>query len=114
MAVSVNEVEVLKEHFLNIVKSTDLHAPNVNAIIYSLLGFIILIMDKKTDLQIRSCEVNTGNILWFTTNGHRYAFRYENGEESIVIRKGSFSGEMIAKVNNSTTTCELKQIFNKL
>lgn len=114
MAVNVNEVEVLKEYFLKIVKSSELHAPNVNAVIYSLLAFIILIMDEKSDIQVRSGEDGTGNMLWLTTNGHRYAFRYEISEESIVIRKGSFTGEMVAKVNNSTMTNELKQIFSKL
>ncbi len=114
MAVRVNEVEVLKEHFLKVVERSEHHVPNVNEVIYPLLGFIILIMDENSDIQVRSNEGDTGNMLWLTTNGHRYAFRYEEDDESIVIRKGSFAGDVIAKVNNSTTTIELKQIFSNL
>lgn len=114
MAVRINEVEVLKASFLKVVERSENHSLNVNEIIYPLLGIIILTMDEKSDIQVRSSEGDTGNMLWFTTNGHRYALRYENTDESILIRKGSFTGELIAKVNNSTTTNDLKLIFNKL
>ncbi|PKF62521.1 hypothetical protein CW745_03555 [Psychromonas sp. psych-6C06] len=114
MAVSVNEVEVLKEHFLKVVERSEHLSTNVNEIIYPLLGFIILTMDEQSDIQVRSGDTETGNMLWFTTNGKRYAFRYEADEQSIVIRKGNFTGQLIAKVNNSTSTHDLKIIFNQL
>ncbi len=114
MAINVSEVEVLKRLFLKVIERADSHAPNVNEIIYPLLGFILLITDEKSDIQVRPSDEANGNMLWLTTNGHRYAIRYEDNEKSIVIRKGNFMGAMIASVNNSTTTNELKLIFNQL
>lgn len=114
MAVCVNEIKVLKELFLKVVDRTNSHAPNVNEIVYPLLSCVILIMDEKSDIQVRSADADNGNMLWFTTNGKRYASRYEDDLKSIVIRKGSFEGDLVTKVNNSTSTTELKQIFADL
>ncbi len=114
MAIKVNNVLELKEHFLKVVDRAENHVPAVNEIIYPLLGFIILIMDDKSDIQVRANEGDSGNMLWLSTNGRRYAFRYEESSQSIVIRKGSFTGESIAKVNNSTSTKHLKQVFSQL
>jgi len=114
VAVKVNEVEVLKAHFLKVVERADNHVQSVNEVIYPLLAFIVLIMDDESDLQIRSNDDNTGNMLWLTTRGHRYAFRYEESDDAIVIRKANFTGPVVAKVNNSTGIGELKQVFAML
>lgn len=114
MAVCVSEVELLKTLFIKVVERANSHAPNVNEIIYPLLGFILLITDEESDIQVRPSEGENGNMLWLTTNGHRYAFRYEESEKSIVIRKRSFTGAMVASVNNSTPINELKHIFSQL
>ena len=114
MAVNVSAVEVLKELFIKVVERANSHAPNVNEIIYPLLSFVLLITDEESDIQVRASDGDNGNMLWLTTNGHRYAFRYEDSEKSIVIRKGTFTGSMVARVNNSTTVNELKLIFSKL
>ncbi|MDA7746193.1 hypothetical protein N8878_02535 [Psychromonas sp.] len=114
MAISISEVAVLKDLFLKVVERANNHAQSVNQIIYPLLGFILLTIDEESDIQMKASEGDQGNLLWLTTNGHRYAFRYEDTEKSIVIRKGNFMGAMIAAVNNSTTTNELQLIFSKL
>ena len=114
MAVRVNEVDVLKDYFFGVVARSEHHAPNVSEIIYPLLGLIVLRMDEQSDIQVRGSEGATGNMLWFTTNKQRYAFRYEHSDDTIEIRKGSFKGHLVAKVSNATTTNELKQIFKKL
>ena len=114
MAVQVNEIVALKDYFFRVVERAEHHAPNVNEIIYPLLSFIILIMDEQSEIQFKSCEGAIGNMVWFTSNGQRYAFRYEDNNDSIVIRKGSFQGTLVAKVNNKTTTNDLKQIFNEI
>jgi len=65
MPVRVNDVEVLKEYFSAVVKRSEHHAPNVNEVIYTLLGLIILSMDENSDIQVRGSEGSTGNMLWF-------------------------------------------------
>lgn len=78
MTVRVNDVEVLKQYFSGVVGRSEHHAQNVNEVIYTLLGLIILNIDENSDIQVRSNNGDTGNMLWFTTNGQRYAFRYEH------------------------------------
>ncbi len=114
MAVKVNEVDVLKDYFFGVVERSEHHAPNVSEVIYPLLGLIVLKMDANSDIQVRGSQGATGNILWFTTNQQRYAFRYEHTDDTIEIRKDSFKGNMIAKVDNGTTISDLKAIFAKL
>ena len=115
MAVKVNEVEALKDYFSGVVKRSEHHALNVNEVIYTLLGLIILNMDESSDIQVRGSEGSTGNMLWFTVNKQRYAFRYEhkNGGK-IEIRKGSYKGAIVAEIDNSTSTSDLKITFEKL
>ncbi|ENB2052492.1 hypothetical protein D2H34_003939 [Vibrio fluvialis] len=114
MAVKVNQVELLKDYFFGVVERSEHHAPNVNEVIYPLLGLIVLKMDDNSDIQVRGSQGVTGNILWFTTNSQRYAFRYEHEDDTIEIRKDSFKGDVVAKVNNSTTVADLKNIFASL
>ena len=114
MPVRVNDVEALKEYFSAVVKRSEDHAPNVNEVIYTLLGLIILSMDEDSDIQVRGSEGATGNMLWFTVNGNRYALRYEHADDTIEIRKNSYKGVLVAKVDNTTPTAALKNIFNNL
>lgn len=114
MAVKVNQVELLKEYFFGVVARSEHHAPNVSEVIYPLLGLIVLNMDDNSDIQVRGSEGATGNILWFTKNGQRYAFRYEHADDTVEIRKYSYKGELIEKVDNSTAISKLKDIFSKL
>ena len=114
MSVRVNDVEALKEYFSGVVERSEHHAQNVNEVIYSLLGLIILSMDENSDIQVRGSEGPTGNMLWFTVNGTRYAFRYEHSDGTIEIRKNSYKGPSVAKISNATTTANLKSIFASL
>lgn len=114
MPVRVNDVEVLKEYFSGVVARSEHHAPNVNEVIYTLLGLIILSMDENSDIQVRGSEGATGNMLWFTVNGTRYALRYEHADDTVEIRENSYKGPLVAKINNATPTSNLKNIFANL
>lgn len=114
MTIKVNEVEFLKKYFLGVVKRSEHHALNVNEIVYPLLGLIIFNMDENSDIQVRDSEGTTGNMLWFTVNEQRYALRYEHDDKTIEIREHSYRGDMVAKIDNSTSISDLKIIFKKL
>lgn len=114
MPVRVNDVEALKEYFSAVVARSEHHAPNVNEVIYTLLGLIILSMDENSDIQVRGSEGSTGNILWFTVNKTRYALRYEHADDTVEIRKDKYTGPLVAKVSNATPTADLKNIFADL
>lgn len=114
MAVRVNDVEALKQYFAGVVGRSEHHALSVNEVIYTLLGLIILNMDEHSDIKVRGSEGATGNILWFTVRGSKYAFRYEHEDGTIEIRKESYKGDLVSKIDNKTSTADLKGIFNKL
>ncbi len=114
LAVKVNDIEKLRDYFFGVVTRSEHHAPKVSEVIYPLLGLVVLQMDEKSDIQVRGTEGATGNILWFTKNGQRYAFRYEHDDDTVEIRKGSYKGEMMSKMDNDTSISELKGIFNEL
>lgn len=114
MAIHVKDVEVLKEYFSGVVARSEHHAPNVSDVIYTLLGLIVLKMDNNSDIEVRGSQGAIGNLLWFTVNQTRYAFRYEHADDTIEIREGSFKGRLIKKVDNKTSISELKDIFTNL
>jgi hypothetical protein len=106
MPLRVDSVEILKRYFSGVVERANHHAPNVSDIIYKLLGIIIIKMDQNTSIEVRrGADVDaTGNILWVISNGTRYAFRYEHADGTIEIRRGSYSGPLVLKIDNSTPT----------
>lgn len=110
MAVKIETVDVLKKYFEGVTKRTNHHAPKVNEVIYALLGIIVLKKDNKTHIEVRgSDDEKTGNILWVTIGGVRYAFRYEHSDGSIEIRKNTYKGPLVLKIDNTTT---LKKVIN--
>ncbi len=112
MAVKVDTVEILKKYFSGVTDRANHHAPNVREIIYSLLGIIILKKDKGTDIEVRGSDNNsTGNILWVTINQMRYALRYEHSNDTIEVRKNSYNGDVILKINNQTQISDILKIF---
>ena len=75
---------------------------------------IVLKLDGNSDIQVRSYADAPGNMLWIYINGSRYAFRYEHADDTIEIRKDSYKGPILHKVNNQTGIGGLKTIFDSL
>ena len=105
MPIKVESVETLKKYFSKVVERAEHHAPNVNEIIYTLLGIIILKMDDNKPIEVWGTDNDaTGNILWVTTGGNNYAFRYEHSNGgSIEIRNGSHKGTIKLRIDNATS-----------
>ena len=104
MPVKVDTVQILKSYFSKVVERAEHHAPNVNEILYTLLGVIILKMDNNSRIEVRGTENDaTGNILWVVIQGKRYALRYEHAAGgSVEIREGSYNGNIVISVTNAT------------
>ncbi|HLP53548.1 MAG TPA: hypothetical protein VK151_00895 [Fluviicola sp.] len=108
MAVKIESIDILKKYFLGVITRTDDHAPNIDNIVYSLLGIVILLKDDNTHLEVRGTDDNSmGNILWVIINGTRFALRYEHLDGTIEIRQNSFKGRLILKINNLTSITEI-------
>lgn len=112
MAVKVDTVEVLKKYFSGVVRRTNHHAPKVTDIVYGLLGIIILKKDDGTTIEVRGSDDDaTGNILWVVIKGIRYAFRYEHSDGTIEIRKDTYNGSLIMKIDNTTTVSQILTVL---
>lgn len=115
MPVKVRSVDVLRQYFRGVVSRANDHAPNVNQVIYPLLGMITLSMDEESDIEVRGKDNSAlGNILWAVIRGNRYAFRYEHEDDSIEIRRETHNGEILHRINNSTTVTDLRRIFESI
>ncbi len=112
MPVKVTTVDILKKYFEGVTKRANHHAPQADSVIYALLGIIVLKKDDGTDIEVRgSSDDATGNILWVTINGTKYAFRYEHSDNTIEIRRNSYSGPVLLKVDNTTTVNNILALF---
>lgn len=108
MPIKVDSVEILKKYFSKVVGRVSHHAPNVNEVVYALVGIIILKMDENSSIEVWGTNDDaTGNILWITIAGKGYAFRYEHSNETIEIRDGSHKGPLLLSIDNSTTVASI-------
>lgn len=114
MSVKLDSINELKKYFLGVVKRSEHHAPNVSDIVYSLLGAIILLKDEDTSLEVRGSEDVMANIIWVQINNNRFALRYEHDDDTIEIRQNTFKGEILLKVDNSTTITEMLNTFKNV
>lgn len=71
-------------------------------------------MDDDSDIMVRGTEGSEGNVLWFHVRGKSYAFRYEHADGTVEIRRDSVRGQPVAKMDNSTTVDELREVFEGL
>jgi hypothetical protein len=112
MAKTLNKVDELKKYFEGVISRADHHAGNVKEIAYSLLGVIVLKKDEGTDISVMTTgNDRTGNILWVHIGGKRYAFRYEHNDGTIEIRKDSYKGDIVIKIDNSTSLDQILGTF---
>ncbi|RZK16726.1 MAG: hypothetical protein EOO43_14190 [Flavobacterium sp.] len=112
MAVKVETVDTLREYFKGVTGRANHHAQNVNEVVYTLLGVIILLKDDGTDIEVRGSVGSTGNILWVYIGAIRYAFRYEHSNGgSIEIRENSYNGPIKLTVTNGTSLNQILSTF---
>ena len=66
------------------------------------------------DIEVRTYNEETANILWLTINGHRYALAYNHQTGNIEIRDRNQNGTILASFNNSSSATSVKTIFSGL
>lgn len=113
MAVKVESVDLLKKYFHGVTERANHHAPNIDKIIYALLGVVILLKDRNTFIEVRGSEDAMANILWVYVRKKRYALRYEHMDGMIEIREYSFNGQILLRINNSTSITQILEAFTK-
>lgn len=112
MPLTITTLTLLNEYINGVMNRADHHGQNVNEIVLTLAGAVI--WRATQDVEVRTYNEETANILWLTINGHRYALAYNHLTGEIEIRDRNQNGTVIAAFNNTTNATEVKTIFARL
>jgi hypothetical protein len=87
------------------------HAPNVNAVVPALRGFV-----ECYGQNIALYGDGTSNVAWFHSKrtNQRFAFSYSHAKHAIELRRGSTHGPVVATFDNATPNDVIDQIFRGL
>ena len=111
MALSITSLTSFHEYLEGVMGRADHHAQNVNQIILTLIGAVIW---RSDDFEVFFRNENTGNILWFEVNGHRYVVGYNHITENIEIRDRTLQGPVLITLNNSSDITLVKVFFERI
>lgn len=111
MALTINEIDLLKKYFSGVIERADHHADNVNEIAFALIGGVIW---RATDIKVKEYGGATANILWMIVNDKRYCFSFNHSSEDIEVKENSINGNVIATFSNNTSIGEVKKFFESL
>ncbi|MBW8323661.1 MAG: hypothetical protein K0M50_02745 [Prolixibacteraceae bacterium] len=109
MALTIETLTVLNQYINGVMSRADHHALNVNEVVLTLAGAVI--WRATQDVEVRTYNEETANILWVTINGHRYALAFNHQIGEIELHDRTQNGIVLAKFNNSTSATEVKTIF---
>ena len=109
MALTITTLTLLNEYINGVMNRADHHGQNVNEIVLTLSGAVI--WRATQDVEVRTYNDETANILWLTVNEHRYAIAYNHHTEEIEIRDRTLNGTVLASFDNSSSAADVKRIF---
>ena len=115
MALTVTEVEELRQYLQGVMARADHHAGDVKQISLALAGAIL--WRKNDDEPIKVMVGRTGetrNVLWVKIGATRYVFSYNHDAGTIEMREGSTQGATLHSFTNKTPLATLHGIFNNL
>jgi hypothetical protein len=114
MAVTVNDVETLRDYINGVMLRADHHADRVNEVALALVGAIVWRKDDDEPIKVMAQEGQTKNVLWVRIGGQRYAFSYDHQQRAIVMRRGTTQGETLHSFSNATPLATVKEVFEAL
>lgn len=112
--IQMQTTELLKDYFEGVLRRADHHAQSVEQVSLTLMGAVLW---KATDvIEVRevkktSVNANKGNILWFRSNGKRYAMIYNHKTGKIELRNRTMRGTTLYEFDNNTPTKRVLEIF---
>lgn len=112
MALTITTLTLLNQYINGVMERADHHAQNVNEIVLTLGGAVI--WKATQDVEVRTYNNETANILWLTVGQNRYALAFNHQTGDIELRERTQNGAVLATFNNATTSNQVKQIFNRL
>jgi hypothetical protein len=114
MALTVTEIEELREYLGGVMNRADHHADSVNEIALALAGAILWRKNDDEPIKVMVREGHTTNVLWFKVGNKRYAFSYNHDAGQIELRENSLKGETLYTFTNNTPLSEVREIFESL
>jgi hypothetical protein len=112
MALTITTLNLLNQYINGVMERADHNGQNVNEIVLTLAGAVI--WRATQDVEVRAYNDETGNILWLTINGHRYAIAYNHNTLNIEIKDRNQNGTVLATFNNTNTALDVKNTFSTL
>lgn len=112
MALSISTLDLLNRYINGVMGRADHHGQNVNEVVLSLAGAVI--WKATQDVEVRTYNDETANILWLTVRSNRYAIGFNHHTGNIELRERTQNGNVLAVFNNASTAAEVKVAFANL
>ena len=112
MAISIDQIQLLKEYFDGVMSRADHHADNVNEIVLALIGGVI--WRAEGNFEVKQYAGAPANILWMYVGDNRYCFKFNHETYMIECLEGGHSGDLIKEFDNATPLSEVKKFFASL
>jgi hypothetical protein len=114
MPVHVDDITELQNYLVGVLQRANHHGQNVRHVVLALLGAIVRFKNPNHSIKVYAREGATGNVLWFDIGDSQYAFSYDHITDSIVLKRGTTQGQVVAHFTNATTIPQIEQIFEGL
>ena len=114
MPLPVDDVSTLQQYLAGVVHRADHHADNVRYVVLPLIGTIILFKSPDYEIKVLAHDGETKNVLWVHIGTSKFAFSYDHHSKSIVMKRGSTQGAVLAHFTNATTVPEILNVFGTL
>ena len=114
MPLQVDDITELQNYLGGVLQRANHHGRNVRDVVLPLVGAIIQFMNSAHGIKVYAREGETGNVLWFYVGNLKYAFSYDHDTDSIVLRRNSTQGNVIANFTNATTIPDIVRVFKGL
>ncbi len=114
MALTVTEVEELRQYLCGVMNRADHHAGNVKEIALALAGAILWRKDDNKPIKVMVHSGETKNVLWVHIGGQRYVFSYNHEAGEIEMREENTQGTTLHRFTNATPLSCVMAIFKAL
>jgi hypothetical protein len=114
MALTVTEIEELREYLRGVMDRADHHAGTVNEVALALAGAILWRKNDDEPIKVMVREGETTNVLWVRIGPKRYALSYNHTSRQIELREGGLQGPTLHTFTNATPMSSVRTIFESL
>jgi len=114
MALTVTEIEELRQYLCGVMDRADHHAGNVKEIALALAGAILWRKNDDEPIKVLAHGNETKNVLWVRIGTQRYVFSYNHEAGLIEMRQGSTQGPTLHQFSNATPLSTVMAIFKAL